>query len=154
MRPARRSSPTYGIVEITPEREYLLVTEFLDGAKEIGDAEVTIDDALIDEALRAVRALWNAGVAHRDVKPANVMVHEGHIVLIDVAFAQIRPSAWREAVDLANMMLVLALKTDAYRVYRRGMPVLHARRGCGGVRSDARRHDPDATARIDACGRP
>ena len=30
----------YGIVEMTPEREYLLVTEFFDGAKEIGDAEV------------------------------------------------------------------------------------------------------------------
>ena len=32
-----------GIVEITPEREYLLVTEFFDGAREIGEAEV--DDA-------------------------------------------------------------------------------------------------------------
>ena len=30
----------YGIVEITPEREYLLVTEFFDGAVEIGDADV------------------------------------------------------------------------------------------------------------------
>jgi membrane-associated phospholipid phosphatase len=110
---------TYGIVEISPEREYVLVTEFLDGAKEIGDPEVEVDDALIDEGLRAIRAMWNAGVAHRDIKPANIMVRDGHIVLIDVAFAQIRPSAWREAVDLANMMLVLALKTDAYRVYRR-----------------------------------
>ncbi len=110
---------TYGIVEITPEREYILVTEFLDGAKEIGDPEVQVDDALIDEGLHAVRTMWNAGVAHRDIKPANVMVRDGHIILIDVAFGQLRPSAWREAVDLANMMLVLALKTDAYRVYRR-----------------------------------
>jgi membrane-associated phospholipid phosphatase len=110
---------TYGIVEITPEREYVLVTEFLDGAKEIGDESVEVSDKLIDEALQAVRLLWNAGVAHRDVKPANVMVQDDHIVLIDVAFGQVRPSAWREAVDLANMMLILALKSDAYRVYRR-----------------------------------
>jgi serine/threonine protein kinase len=114
---------TYGIAEITPEREYVLVTSFLDGAKEIGEPDVVIDDALIDEGLLAIRGLWNAGIAHRDIKPANVMVRDGHIVLIDVAFAQIRPSAWREAVDLANMMLVLALKTDAYRVYRRACAI-------------------------------
>ena len=39
----------YGIVELTPSREYLLVTEFFDGATEIGDAEVT--DEIIDEGL-------------------------------------------------------------------------------------------------------
>ena len=38
-----------GIVELTPEREYLLVTEFFDGAEEIGEAEV--DDGVIDEGL-------------------------------------------------------------------------------------------------------
>jgi hypothetical protein len=31
----------------------------------------------------------------------------------------VRPSPWRQAVDLANMMLVLALRTDAERVYQR-----------------------------------
>jgi membrane-associated phospholipid phosphatase len=30
----------YGVVELTPEREYLLVTEFFDGAVELGEAEV------------------------------------------------------------------------------------------------------------------
>ena len=43
----------YGIVEITPEREYLLVTEFFDGAVEIGDADV--DDQLIDQGLQLIR---------------------------------------------------------------------------------------------------
>ena len=43
----------YGIVEITPEREYMLVTEFFDGAVEIGDADV--DDDVIDQGLRLVR---------------------------------------------------------------------------------------------------
>jgi hypothetical protein len=40
-------------------------------------------------------------------------------VLIDTAFAEVRPSPWRQAVDLANMMLVLGLRSDAERVYRR-----------------------------------
>jgi hypothetical protein len=39
--------------------------------------------------------------------------------MIDSAFGQIRPSPWRQAVDLANMMLVLGLRTDARRVYER-----------------------------------
>ena len=108
-----------GIVELTPEREYLLVTEFIDGATEIGDAEV--DDQIIDEGLELTRRLWNAGVAHRDIKPANLLVKDGHLHLIDVAFAQVRPSPWREAVDLANMMLVLAVRTDPDRVYERAL---------------------------------
>src|SRR3954447_13928600 len=108
-----------GIVEITPEREYLLVTEFFDGAREIGDAE--IDDGVIDQALAVIRRLWDCGLAHRDIKPANLLVKDGHVVLIDVAFAQVRPSPWREAVDLANMMLVLAVRSDADRVYQRAM---------------------------------
>ncbi|MGY1633041.1 lipopolysaccharide kinase InaA family protein [Geodermatophilus sp. SYSU D01186] len=106
-----------GIVEITPEREYLLVTEFLLGAQEIGDAEV--DEAVIDQGLAVVRRMWDIGVAHRDVKPANVLVREGTLFLIDSAFAEVRPSPWRQAVDLANMMLVLALRTDAERVHAR-----------------------------------
>jgi membrane-associated phospholipid phosphatase/tRNA A-37 threonylcarbamoyl transferase component Bud32 len=108
-----------GIVEITPEREYLLVTEFLAGAREIGEPDVVVDDAIIDQGLSVVRRMWEIGVAHRDVKPANVLVRDGTLFLIDSAFAELRPSPWRQAVDLANMMLVLGLRTDAEQVYRR-----------------------------------
>jgi tRNA A-37 threonylcarbamoyl transferase component Bud32 len=106
----------YGIVEITPEREYMIVMEFFQGAVEISDAE--IDDAVIDEGLRLIRDMWDLGVAHRDIKPANLMVQDDELRLIDVFFVQIRPSPWRQAVDLANMMLVLALRSDPDRVYR------------------------------------
>jgi hypothetical protein len=109
----------YGIVELTPEREYLLLTQFFDGAVEIGEAEV--DDGVIDEGLLLVRRLWDSGLAHRDIKPANLMVRDGHVLLIDVFFVQVRPSPWRQAVDLANMMLVLAVRTDAQRVYDRAL---------------------------------
>src|SRR4051812_44665859 len=108
-----------GIVEITPEREYLLVTEFVRSATEIGDAEV--DEAVIDQGLSVVRRMWEVGVAHRDIKPANLLVRDGGIVVIDTAFAEVRPSPWRQAVDLANMMLVLALRTDPKRVYQRAV---------------------------------
>jgi membrane-associated phospholipid phosphatase len=69
-RDAGLPSPTpYGFVELTPEREYLLVTEFFDGAVELGEAEV--DTQVIDDGLSIIRKLWDAGLAHRDIKPAN-----------------------------------------------------------------------------------
>ena len=109
----------YGIVEITPEREYMIVMEFFQGAVEISEAE--IDDSVIDGGLRLIREMWDLGVAHRDIKPANLMVQDGELRLIDVFFVQVRPSPWRQAVDLANMMLVLALRSDPERVYRRAL---------------------------------
>ncbi len=118
------SAQSFGFVEITPEREYLLVTEFLEGGTEITEAEV--DDGVIDDALATVRLMWDAGLAHRDIKPANILVRDGKIVMIDLAFGEIRPSPWRQAVDLANMMVVLALRTDADRVYRRSLAYFSA----------------------------
>jgi hypothetical protein len=114
-----RTARPYGIVEITPEREYMLVTEFHAGAVEIGEADV--DDTVIDQGLVMIRMLWDAGIAHRDIKPGNLMVRSGELLLIDVAFVQVRPSPWRQAVDLGNMMLVLAVRTDPERVYRRAL---------------------------------
>jgi tRNA A-37 threonylcarbamoyl transferase component Bud32 len=106
-----------GIVEITPEREYILAMEFADGSKEIG--EVDVDESLMDQGMVIVRRLWEAGLAHRDIKPANLLVRDGRLLLIDSAFTEIRPSPWRQAVDLANMMLVLALRSTPERVLAR-----------------------------------
>jgi tRNA A-37 threonylcarbamoyl transferase component Bud32/membrane-associated phospholipid phosphatase len=113
------SPEPYGIAQLTPEREYLIVFEFIDGAKEIGEAEV--DDAIIDQGLAIVRQLWDANLAHRDIKPANLLVRDGKLYLIDVFFAQIHPSPWRQAVDLANMMLCLALRSSPQQVYQRAL---------------------------------
>jgi membrane-associated phospholipid phosphatase len=112
-----------GIAELTPEREYLLVMEFFDGATEAGAAEV--DDDIVDQGLRAIRKMWEAGLAHRDIKPANLLVRDGQLLFIDSAFGQVRPSPWRQAVDLANMMLVLGLRTEARRVYDRTRLFFH-----------------------------
>jgi tRNA A-37 threonylcarbamoyl transferase component Bud32/membrane-associated phospholipid phosphatase len=103
-----------GIAEITPEREYLIAMEFFEGAVEVGEASV--DDQVIDEGLLMIRRMWDVGLAHRDIKPANLMVQDGHLRLIDVFFVQVRPSAWRQAVDL-----VLALRSDAQSVYQRAL---------------------------------
>jgi tRNA A-37 threonylcarbamoyl transferase component Bud32 len=114
----------YGFVEITPEREYLIVMEFFEGAREMRRAEV--DDRVIDDALRVVRRMWDAGIAHRDLKPSNILVRDGRVLLIDVAFAAVRPTPWRQAVDLANMMLTLALASTPEHVYARALTIFAA----------------------------
>jgi len=113
------SPQPYGVAELTPEREYLIVFEFLDGATELGEADV--DDAVIDQGLAIVRKLWDANLAHRDIKPANLLVRGGKLYLIDVFFAQLHPSPWRQAVDLANMLLCLALRSSPQQVYQRAL---------------------------------
>jgi membrane-associated phospholipid phosphatase/tRNA A-37 threonylcarbamoyl transferase component Bud32 len=109
----------YGFVELTPDREYLLVAEFFAGTVELGEAEVT--EQVIDDGLGIIRKLWDAGLAHRDIKPANLLVREGRMLLIDVAFVEARPTPWRQAVDLANMMLCLALRSRPELVYERAL---------------------------------
>src|SRR6266568_1907561 len=119
-RDAGLPSPTpFGFVELTPDREYLLVTEFFDGAVELGEA--TVGEETIDDGLAIIRRLWDAGLAHRDIKPANLLVRDGRMLLIDVAFVEARPTPWRQAVDLANMMLCLALRSSSEQVYRRAL---------------------------------
>jgi hypothetical protein len=99
----------------------MLVTEFFEGGRNLSDSDV--DDAVIDGGLDLVRHLWDAGFAHRDLKPANLLVVGGQLQLVDVSALEVRPSPWRQAVDLANMMLCLALRTDADRVYARATSV-------------------------------
>ena len=145
-----------GVVEITPGREYLLVADFLVGTQEISEAGV--DETVVDTGLRAVRAMWDAGLAHRDIKPANVLVRESEVFLIDCAFGEIRPSPWRQAVDLANMMLTLSLRfpaADVHNVARRHFAekdiaeAFAATRGVtmpGELRANLREHKEDLVA--------
>jgi hypothetical protein len=95
----------------------MLVTEFFEDSRNLGDSD--IDDAVIDEGLQLIRQFWDIGLAHRDIKPANLLVQRGRLQLVDVSGLEVRPSPWRQAVDLANMMLTLALQTDPDRVYAR-----------------------------------
>ena len=124
----------HGVVEVIPGREYLLVTELVRDSVEILDAEVT--DAVIDDAVLQVRLLWQSGAAHRDVKPSNILARGDEVYLVDVSFGELRPSRWRQAVDLANMMLTLGLAAGPERVVARAALQIDPRRARRGVRRD------------------
>lgn len=111
-----------GFVELEAEREYLLLMTFLERATE-ADVDAELSEATIDDGLRIIRTLWDHGLAHRDIKPANVLLRGDHVFLIDVAFGQMRPTPWRQVVDLANMMLVLGLAATPERVYDRAVRI-------------------------------
>jgi hypothetical protein len=49
------------------------------------------------------------------------LVRDGTLYLIDVFFIEVRPSPWRQGVDLANMLLVLALGSEPRQVYERAL---------------------------------
>jgi membrane-associated phospholipid phosphatase len=120
MRAAELPTPrSRGFAELWPEREYLMLSDYLPRAEEADEARITAE--IIDQGLSVIRRMWDEGLAHRDIKPANILIRDGALYLIDVAFGQVRPSAWRQAVDLANMMLVLALGSDSATVYDRAI---------------------------------
>jgi hypothetical protein len=52
-----------------------------------------------------------------------MLVRGSHLQLVDVSGLQVRPTPWRQAVDLANMMLTLALSSDPDHVYARAITV-------------------------------
>jgi hypothetical protein len=64
-----------GFLEITPEREYLLVTSFVDEAVKILDAP--IDDTVIAGDIELIRSLLDAGRAYRDIKPSDLLRQRG-----------------------------------------------------------------------------
>jgi serine/threonine protein kinase len=105
------------------EKMAFIVMEFVQGQelrkimRERGRFELIDVFEVMKQLLAALDYSHKHGVVHRDIKPANLMVQGGELRLIDVFFVQVRPSPWRQAVDLANMMMVLGLGSDASTVY-------------------------------------
>ena len=59
--------------------------------------EVTeVDDGVIDDGLSIVRKMWDAGLAHRDVKLANLLVRDGRLLLPDQLLERARPHPHRQ----------------------------------------------------------
>jgi tRNA A-37 threonylcarbamoyl transferase component Bud32 len=98
---------SHGVLELTPGREYLLVTELLPDARQLNARNTSAQ--VLEDGFAIVATLWSSGLAHRDIKPANLVVSNGRLHLVDLSFAELRATPWRQAVDLGTMLLCLAL---------------------------------------------
>ena len=140
-----------GVVEITPEREYLIAMEFFEDALEIGDAEV--DDTIIDEGLQLIRE----HVGHRPGPPrrqagepdgAGRSSAPHRRLLRAGAPVGVAPGR-RPREHAAGARAALRRRPRLHE----GARVLHARRTRGGVRGDAGCREPDPVASVDEAGR-
>ena len=100
---------TFGVVEVVPGREYLLLLEWLPDGLQLSSASVDGDDALSSQAISMMAHLRRMGIAHRDIKPANLVVSDGRLYLVDLSFAELHGSQWRRDADLGAMLMSLAL---------------------------------------------
>jgi hypothetical protein len=115
------SALVFAVLRVVPSAPHDPVVEPYAVAVGAFASDAEVHDGVIDKGLELVRRLWDAGLAHRDIKPANLLVRDGEVYLIDAFFVQVRPSPWRQAVDLGNMLLVLAVRTNVERVYRHAL---------------------------------
>ena len=115
-----RVARTYGLVELTPNQEYMLVTEFFENARTwaTGDRR---------HGHRRGPRHGADLLGHRGGPPRHQAGQPARARRASPAGRRLRsrgpPSPWRQAVDLSNMLLVLALRTDPERVYARATKV-------------------------------
>ncbi len=66
--------------------EYLPAGSLADAMGSIPPGQVL---AAVADAARAANALHESGIAHNDIKPGNVMLHDGHAKLSDLGLSQL-----------------------------------------------------------------
>ena len=66
--------------------EYLPAGSLADATGSLSASQVL---AAVADAARAAHALHEAGIAHNDIKPGNVMLHDGHAKLSDLGLSQL-----------------------------------------------------------------
>ncbi|HEX5596017.1 MAG TPA: flippase-like domain-containing protein [Micromonosporaceae bacterium] len=97
------------------EGEGLLVQEFVNGRTldELDAAE--LDDATLAGIWHQVALLHRAGIAHRDLRGANVIVQDSSAYLIDLSFAEENASAVQRARDIVELLVASACLASAPR---------------------------------------
>ena len=131
----------YGVVEITPELEYLIAMQFFEDAVEIGEA--VIDERIIDEGLQLVRRMWDVGIAHREHQagqphgPGRAPEGDRRVLRPGSPFA-VAPGRRSRQHDARPRPAVRHPNG-----VRAGAQLLHARRALRGVRRGARGGQPE-----------
>ena len=93
-------------------RAYALVTDYLEAARSLRGAG-PVSAGYVTQALAALHRLRQADCAHRDIKESNILVLPGEVfAFVDLARADYVAGPRRQARDLADMLVVLAMHHD------------------------------------------
>ncbi|MGZ4436909.1 MAG: flippase-like domain-containing protein [Nocardioidaceae bacterium] len=103
----------------------LLVMEWVDGCSlEQLPLEQTTDDVLV-QLWEEVATLHRAGIAHRSLRPANVMVdNAGQVHVVDFSFSELAASRRQLDFDVAELLASLSAKVGEERAVSTGARTL------------------------------
>ncbi|MCT2279619.1 Kae1-associated serine/threonine protein kinase [Micromonospora chalcea] len=94
-----------------PGGDAVLVQEFIDAAPLHAVVE-PVPPAAVRDAWEQVARLHRAGIAHRDLRAANVLVGRDHVYLVDLGFGADDASAEQRARDVVELMVALSSRVD------------------------------------------
>jgi uncharacterized protein (TIRG00374 family) len=102
---------------------WLLLQEKLD-ATSLSDMK-RVTNSTLEDAWRQVRKLHDGNLAHRDLRAANLMVDkQGKVWIIDFGFAESAPQPRRKRMDIAELLMSMALVVGAKRTVAAAVKVL------------------------------
>ncbi len=86
-----------------------------------------ITQKTLEDAWRQVAQLHNGNMAHRDLRAANLMVDtHGKVWMIDFGFAEVSPSKQRKSMDIAELLMSMALIVGPERTTEAATKILDA----------------------------
>ncbi len=110
-----------------PDESVMLVMDFVDGSSlaDLTDDELT--DALLRQLWREVDHLHRAGIAHRSLRTANVMIdHEPRPWIVDFSFSEVGANSRALELDVAELLASLAAKVGPERAVDSALPEIGA----------------------------
>ncbi|MCW3845016.1 flippase-like domain-containing protein, partial [Micromonospora yasonensis] len=91
-----------------PAGDMLLVQEFVPGRPLDAFGPAELDRDALDDVCRQVARLHRAGLAHRDLRAANVLVADSTAWLVELSFGTGEATADQQARDLVELLVTLA----------------------------------------------
>lgn len=105
--------------------------EYVEGTtlSRIIDADETVDDHLLVNAWHAVASLHDAAIAHRGLSPDHMIRdREGGVWLLHPTSGTVAMNDLQERIDLADLLVTLALASTPERAVATGVHAIGARR--------------------------
>jgi glycosyltransferase 2 family protein len=116
----------YNVIGV-PDGSVMLVMEFVDGASLADLSGEQVTDQLLEQLWREVDRLHVAGIAHRSLRTANVMVGgDARPWIVDFSFSELAASSRAVELDVAELLASLASQIGPERSVDSAISVIGA----------------------------